>query len=166
MTPDKLTYEVEKGLLYGRPGPNKSYWHLDVFKDFGIHVILSLVANPTRKEVERHGLIHEQLLFEDHIYKPYKSANQHALDILVRFDALLDRYLPRHLPILVHCNSGKDRTGLLMGYYMVTRWELSAKRALKALKKLKPNALSAGDYTPFFFAMETWMIERRNDTSC
>jgi len=158
---DKLTYEIEHGLLYGRPGPNKSLWHLDGLKKAGIKVILSLVSNPTRKEVEEAGIIHYQLLFEDKIYRPYKTANQHVLQILERFDEIIDKHFARQEAILVHCNSGKDRTGLLLVYYLVSRKGLNMKRAISEIKKLNPTALSAKGYEDIVYALEPWMKERR-----
>ena len=159
---DKLTYEIEPGFLYGRPGPNKSLWHLDGMKKAGIKVILSLVSNPTRQEVEKAGLIHYQLPFEDKIYRPYKTANQHVLEILKKFDEIIDKHLDRREAILVHCNSGKDRTGLLLVYYLVSRKGLNSKRAISEIKKLKPTALSAKGYEDIAYAIEPWMKERRS----
>lgn len=84
-----------------------------------------------------------------------------VLEIFDRFDEVLDFHLPRREPVLVHCNSGKDRTGLLLAYYLVSRKELSAKRALKVLRRLKPNVLSASGYEEVLFALEQEMIRRR-----
>lgn len=83
------------------------------------------------------------------------------LDIFDEFDRVLNVHLPGREPVLVHCNSGKDRTGLLLAYYMVSRKGLSAKRALKMLRRLKPDALSASGYTEILFALEPEMIRRR-----
>jgi hypothetical protein len=69
--------------------------------------------------------------------------------------------LPRKEPVLVHCNSGKDRTGLLLTYYLITRKGFNAKRAIREIRRLKPNALSAKGYEDFIYALEDWMIGRR-----
>ena len=74
---------------------------------------------------------------------------------------MLDLHLPKRDAILVHCNSGKDRTGLLLAYYLVTRKGISAKRALKTLRKLKPDAMSKSGYEEVLYALETEMISRR-----
>jgi protein-tyrosine phosphatase len=159
---DKLTYTVEPGLLYGRPGPNKSRWDLDALKRRGLAVVVSLVNIEDPKCVARAGLKHYVIPFEDKIYLPYKSANGFVLEIFDRFDGVLDLHLPRREPVLVHCNAGKDRTGLLLTYYLVSRKGLSAKRALKFLRKLNPDALSASGYEEVLFALEPEMINRRN----
>ncbi len=161
MSLDKLTYGIEPGLLYGRPGPNKSHWRLDVFREKGLVALVSLVDNPRSSEVTQAGLVHYQLLFEDKISRPYKTANGHVLAILEEFDQIIDRHLPRGQAILVHCNSGKDRTALLLAYYLVTRKGLSAKMAIHTLRRLKPNALSAKGFKEFVLIHDHWMREHR-----
>jgi protein-tyrosine phosphatase len=162
---DKLTYSVEPGLLFGRPGPNKSRWNLDAFKLRGLAVVVSLVHIEDPKAVARAGLKHYVIPFEDRLHLPYKTANRFVLEIFDEFDRVLDFHLPRREPVLVHCNSGKDRTGLLLAYYLVSRKGLSAKRALKVLRKLKPDALSASGYEDILFALEPEMIKRRMSES-
>ena len=157
---DNLTYEVEPGFLFGRPGPNKSQWDLDGIRKCGIKVILSLVSNPETQQVVDAGLIHYQLLFEDKIFRPYKTANDHVLRILGKFDKILEKHLPRNEPVLVHCNSGKDRTGLLLVYYLVTRKKIKDKRAIKTIKNLKYDALSVKGYKDIAYALESWMIQQ------
>ena len=159
--PDKLTYAAEPGLLYGRPGPSKSRWSLPAIRAAGIRVIVSLVPNPTSREVEAEGMIHYPLLFEDHIRQPYRSANAPIKAILQAFDHILDRHLPRREPILVHCNSGRDRTGLLLTYYLVTRRGLNVKRAIRDIRRLKADALQASGFEQFVITHEKWMRRRR-----
>jgi protein-tyrosine phosphatase len=152
---------VEPGLLYGRPGPNKSRWDLAALKRRGVAVVVSLVHIEDPAAVVRAGLKHYVFPFEDKINLPYKTANGFVLDIFDEFDRVLDLHLPKREPVLVHCNSGKDRTGLLLAYYLVSRKGLSAKRALKILRRLKPDALSASGYEEILFALESEMIKRR-----
>ena len=152
---------VEAGLLYGRPGPNKSRWDLTALKREGLAVVVSLVHIEDPAAVTQAGLKHYVIPFEDKIHLPYKTANGFVLDIFDEFDRVLNVHLPMREPVLIHCNSGKDRTGLLSAYYMVSRKGLSAKRALKMLRRLKPDALSASGYTEILFALEPEMIRRR-----
>ena len=78
---------------------------------------------------------------------------------------MLNLHLPKREPVLVHCNSGKDRTGLLLAYYLVSRKGVSAKRALRLLRRLKPDALGASGYEDILFALEPEMIRRRTRES-
>jgi len=45
--------------------------------------------------------------------------------------------------VLVHCAGGKDRTGLVLAYYMARREELDAATAIRRLRMTRPEALSA-----------------------
>jgi protein-tyrosine phosphatase len=158
---DKLSYTVEPGLLYGRPGPNRARWNLQHLKRQGLIAVVSLVRIDDPKEVAQAGLKHYCIPFEERLHLPYKSANGFVLEICDRFDQILKAHLPRKEPILVHCNSGKDRTGLLLAYYLITRRGLSARRALKAVRKQKPDALTASGYEDLLFALEPEIIRRR-----
>ena len=158
---DKLAYEVEPGLLFGRPGPNKSRWDLESLKRRGLAVVVSLVQIEDPKSLTRAGLKQYVIPFEERLHLPYKSANGFVLEIFDRFDEVLNVHLIMREPVLVHCNAGKDRTGLLLAYYLVSRKGLSAKRALKQLRKLKPDALTGSGYEDILFALEPEMIRRR-----
>lgn len=158
---DKLTYTIEPGLLYGRPGPNKSRWDLPSLKRHGLVAVVSLVQIEKPPDVTRAGLKHYFIPFEDKLYLPYKTANAFVFEIFDEFDRVLDIHLPRKEPVLVHCNSGKDRTGLLLAYYLITRKGLSAKRAIKAIRQQKPDALTASGYEDVLFALESEIIRRR-----
>jgi len=91
---DKLTYAVEPGLLFGRPGPNKSRWNLDALKVRGLAVVVSLVHIEDPSAVARAGLRHYVIPFEDRLYLPYKTANGFVLEIFDRFHEILDTHLP------------------------------------------------------------------------
>ena len=52
----------------------------------------------------------------DYIAESYVAYRAYAVDYLPEMKALL-KYLadPEHLPVLIHCSAGKDRTGVLAG---------------------------------------------------
>lgn len=162
---DSLTYAIEPGLLYGRPGPNKSRWNLPDLKQKGIAVIVSLVKIERPEEITRLGFKHYVIPFEEKVRLPYKTANQFIFDVLDVFDRALDTHLPRSEPMLVHCNRGRDRTGLLMVYYLMTRKGMTAKKALKAVRRQKSDALLASGFEELLFALEPEIIKRRKQIS-
>ena len=45
--------------------------------------------------------------------------------------------------VLVHCAGGKDRTGLVLAHYMAERDGLTAVTAVRELRGIRPEALSA-----------------------
>ena len=64
---------VEAGLLYGRPGPNKSRWDLTALKREGLAVVVSLVHIEDPAAVTRAGLTHYVIPFEDKLHVSFSS---------------------------------------------------------------------------------------------
>jgi protein-tyrosine phosphatase len=50
--------------------------------------------------------------------------------------------------VLVHCSDGNDRTGLLMGYFLVRHFGMSP-GAIDRIMRTGPTALSAEGWTDF-----------------
>ena len=157
---DKLCIEVEPGLLYGRPGPARTQWNLPFMKARGLLVVVSLVTNVDSAQVASAGLIHYSLPFDDKLSTPYATSKQFLVPILNAFDEILDRHLARKEPILVHCNAGNDRTGFLLGYYLLTRKQMKPKKIVRALRNLNANALTANGFEEGFCAMADSLIEQ------
>ena len=51
--------------------------------------------------------------------------------------------------VMVHCTSGKDRTGMFMGYYLMQTEALSVAAAIDKVKRVRPIALTAQDWEEF-----------------
>jgi protein-tyrosine phosphatase len=45
--------------------------------------------------------------------------------------------------VLVHCSSGKDRTGMFLTYYLCATEGLAPTRAIEEVRRVRPVALSA-----------------------
>ena len=95
--------------------------------------------------------------FEEKLSRPYATANPKLLELIRRFDGIVDTHLSREEPVLVHCNAGKDRTGILMAYYLIGKLGMKPKRAIKWLRKQKPDALTAKGYEDAVLALAPWM---------
>jgi protein-tyrosine phosphatase len=50
---------------------------------------------------------------------------------------------------LVHCSSGKDRTGLFFCYFLMRHARMAAGEAIEAVRKVRPVALSAEGWEDF-----------------
>jgi len=53
--------------------------------------------------------------------------------------------------VLVHCRSGKDRTGLFLAYYLCVTEGLAPSEAIRELKRVRPTALSAEGWDSFAY---------------
>jgi protein-tyrosine phosphatase len=53
--------------------------------------------------------------------------------------------------VVVHCRSGKDRTGLFLSYYLCAIEGLTPGEAVRELKRVRPIALSAQGWESFSY---------------
>ena len=66
----------------------------------------------------------------------------------VAFD-FVERQLAEGRVTVVHCSSGKDRTGLFLGYYLIRNAGLSPTAAIEEVQRVRPIALSAPGWKEF-----------------
>jgi protein-tyrosine phosphatase len=53
--------------------------------------------------------------------------------------------------VLVHCRSGKDRTGLFLSYYLCVTEGLRPSEAIAELRRVRPIALTAEGWETFSY---------------
>ena len=138
---------VVPGLLAGRPGPNRAPWNLDALQNAGFKAILTLNDGEglDPEAIASHGFDHR------HVPMPPNDPAQPGDELVCRA-ALpsayewVDDHLQQRNPVLVHCSSGKDRTGLFMIYVHVRRRGLTFDEAFAAVREVQPRALTAGGW--------------------
>jgi len=59
--------------------------------------------------------------------------------------------IDRRRGVLVHCRSGKDRTGLFLTYYLCVTEGLTPSDAIGELRRVRPIALSAEGWESFSY---------------
>lgn len=138
------------GILAGRPGPDLETWDLAELRRAGIGAILSVndgaLCHP--EEFARND-IHYRCLPLSPNAPPRPGDMEHCRQVLPRALDFVDKMQDLGRATLVHCHSGKDRTGLFMVYYLVRTHGLSSEAALATLKKVRPIALSADGWEQF-----------------
>ena len=145
---DKLFW-LRTGLLAGRTGPNNDPWQIDVFREYGFSAILSVNDGEG---------VHETLIKAqgiDYANIPM-SANAPVLpgdkEICLINLPLAMEFIGTHLshgPVLVHCFSGKDRTGMVLAAALIALEGLSARAAMNEVYKVRPIAFSAEGWDDF-----------------
>ncbi len=140
-------------VLGGRTGPNKDIWDPSELAAGGIGAVLSV----------NHGeLVHpEGLAAADITFKcvplsdaapPQPGDLQVCVAALPRALDFVVRSMDAGRGVLVHCTSGKDRTGMFLSYYLSQVEGLSAAAAIDEVKRVRPIALSAEGWE--FFTVE------------
>jgi len=133
----------------GRAGPNREPWDPALLAGAGIDVVLSVnFAQAVDVEaLQAAGLRHACLpLPED--APPSERDELHCAMVLPRALEYLEAELDAGATVLIHCSSGKDRTGMLMVALLMRREGLAVEAALAAVRAVRPIALSAEGWEP------------------
>ena len=141
---------LREGVIAGRSGPNRNAWNLRELAGGGIGAVLS---------VNDGELVHAGDLAEigiDYSCVPLSdAAPPQPGDLRTCIDALPKalRFVLGSIEsgrrVLVHCSSGKDRTGMFLAYFLCATEGLAPTRAIEEVRRVRPVALSAEGWEVF-----------------
>jgi protein-tyrosine phosphatase len=137
-------------IIGGRTGPNKDIWDPKELASGGIGAIVSVndgeLVHP--EELAAAGIDYKCVPLSDAAppqpgdLEICAAALPEALEFVVK-SIKLGR------SVLVHCRSGKDRTGMFLSYYLCKVEDLPAAKAIEQVKQVRPIALSADGWESF-----------------
>ena len=140
---------LRKGKIAGRSGPNTVMWDLNEIKANGITAILS---------VNNGDAVHETMLSDLGITyasipmssnAPAREGDkEHCLQNLPKAMAFIRRNIMNG-PVLIHCRSGKDRTGMVMAAYLIEFEGYDVHKSMKEVLAVRPIAFSAEGWKEF-----------------
>ena len=140
---------LRRGKIAGRSGPNTVMWDLNEIKNNGITAILS---------VNNGDAVHETMLSDLGInYSNIPmSSNAPARE---GDKELCLQNLPKAMdfirgnimngPVLIHCRSGKDRTGMVMAAYLIEFEKYDVNKSMEEVLSVRPIAFSAEGWMEF-----------------
>ncbi|MGF1742091.1 dual specificity protein phosphatase family protein [Vibrio profundum] len=136
-------------LVAGRSGPDKDMWDIETLQGEGVATILSVndgemvhVSRLTSLGIE---YLHIPLSSNAPIQEGDLGICLQALPRIVRFIDVSQKLGT----VLIHCRSGKDRTGLALAAYLVEVKGYRIQAAMDAVKSVQPNAFSAAGWDEF-----------------
>ena len=139
-----------KGEIAGRPGPDQQPWNPALLKQAGIGAVLTV--NDGRlvhaEDLIAVGLDYARISLSSNA-PPRDGDLELCVEALPRALAFLNQAIDAGKIPMIHCTSGKDRTGLLMCYYLCQCEAYNVKDAIAEVKRVRPIALTATDYEPF-----------------
>lgn len=146
----KHIFWLRPDLIAGRCGPDQNPWDPALLVEAGIDAVLSV--NDGRlvhaEDLNAVGIDYALMPLSENA-PPRAGDLEHCLDVLPRaFDFLSDAIKVGRKP-MIHCTSGKDRTGMLMCYYLCRSESCSPQEAVQEVRRVRPIALSAPEYEPF-----------------
>ena len=140
---------LEHGKIAGRCGPDKTPWQLADFKKAGFSAILSVNSGVFchATDFENVGLAYSCISLSENAPPRPGDSDLCWRQLPVAFD-----FIQAHIDkgaVMIHCHSGKDRTGLLMAYYLLKQRSFSAQQAMDEVLAVRPIAFSAEGWLDF-----------------
>jgi protein-tyrosine phosphatase len=137
-------------IIGGRTGPNRDIWNPKELADGGIGAIVSVndgeLVHP--EELAAAGIDYKCVPLSD-------AAPPHPGDLAICVAALPEALefvlnsIDEGRSVIVHCRSGKDRTGMFLSYYLCKTEGLPADQAIEQVKLVRPIALTADGWELF-----------------
>jgi len=147
--------------IAGRSGPNLDPWDLAELKAKGINAVLSVnfAESVDHDAMQKAGIKHANIPMSPNA--PVQAGDKETcLANLPKAMAFIAEQQKRG-PVLIHCRSGKDRTGLVMGAYLIQFERVKAKEAMEQVLRVRPIAFSAEGWMAFGLEVlegfESWL---------
>jgi protein-tyrosine phosphatase len=136
--------------LAGRPGPDRVPWNVAALRAGGIGAVLSLndgvLCHP--QDFQAHNINYVCMPLSDNA-PPLPGDDRICLEVLPRAYEFVSSQMNRQRRVLVHCSSGKDRTGLFLSYFLMQHAGLSVAEAMSGVREVRPIAMSAWGWEEF-----------------
>ena len=140
---------LRKGKVAGRSGPNTNIWDLNEIKSSGIASILSVNNGEAAHEsmLTNIGIAYSNIPMSSNA--PARDGDKEiCLNNLPKAMEFIRENLANG-PVLIHCRSGKDRTGMVMAAYLIEFEEYNAIKAMEEVITVRPIAFSAEGWLEF-----------------
>jgi protein-tyrosine phosphatase len=140
----KNVFWLIPGKLAGRAGPDLVPWDVEHLKAGGIDAVLSVndgcFVDPD--DFEAHGIAYACIPFSANA-PPMPGDLEICLAALPKAHAFVQGAVDSGKTVMIHCTSGKDRTGLVMSYFLMRTRGLTIDEAILEVRAVRPLARSA-----------------------
>jgi hypothetical protein len=141
---------LRQGVLAGRSGPNRDAWSPKELADGGIGAVLSVNDGELVHSGDLGALgINYSCISLSDAAPPQPGDLQACVDALPKALTFVLSSIESGRSVLVHCSSGKDRTGMFLTYYLCATEGLAPARAIEEVRRVRPVALSAEGWESF-----------------
>ena len=146
---DELFWIIQ-GQLAGRVGPNTEPWDLSALRAGGIGAIISVNYGEhcVREDIEAHDIAYACIPFSSNA-PPLPGDDDISMAAVRQAYEFATAQIDDGRGVLVHCNAGKDRTGLFLSYFVMQHAGLSPREAINRVRETRPIALSAEGWDEF-----------------
>ncbi|MCL1048305.1 dual specificity protein phosphatase family protein [Shewanella abyssi] len=140
-----------EGQIAGRSGPNKDPWNLSELKEEGIDAILSVNNGESCEgaDFSSAGIEYKCIPFSRNA-PPETGDLEYCVEQVPKALAYIRECEAQGKTVLIHCRSGKDRTGLIMAYYLMDNGAAPL-HAVSQIRAIRDIAFSADGWDQFAF---------------
>lgn len=130
---------------------------IDYFAERRVGLVVRL-NNPlyNRRAFEARGIAHKDLYFDD--------GSNPSDEIVQTFIAEADRTIEQGHAIAVHCKAGLGRTGVLIGAYLIWKYQFTANEVIGYMRMMRPGCVVGPQQHYMYERAPLWMrwgIEHR-----
>ena len=151
-------YGVIDDELAGRPGPECVPWDHDELRDDGIEAVVSLDEGVDSYELEEAGFLHLEA-FQPMIVLETERDHRQFLQIMPAVAQFIDARRRERRGTVVHCHYGCDRTGAVLGCYLVGRMGMAPFEAYQHVKTRNPRAFGISSYAEAILTFDRMIRE-------
>jgi len=145
-----------KDELAGRCGPDRQPWNITDLQTAGFGGVLSvndgLLCHP--EDFERAGIAYACVPLSPNA-PPCPGDLAHCVAALPVAYSFVAKNLAEGRRVLVHCSSGKDRTGLFLSYFLMQHLGQPADVAMSNVLVARPIAFTATGWQEFALAVRS-----------
>jgi hypothetical protein len=129
--------------LAGRCGPDEQPWCLDDLRSAAFGAVLSVNDGELcrRADFVQQGLAYACIPLSRNA-PPRGGDLEHCLGALPAALSFVVENISQHIPVLVHCSAGKDRTGLFLAYFLMQREGCSIRQAMERVQAVRSIAFT------------------------
>ena len=149
--------------LAGRSGPDRNPWDLRQLQAEGFGAVLSVNDGLLchAQDFEQSRIAYACVPLSPNA-PPRPGDLEHCVAALPVAYAFVAEHLEQDQKVLVHCSSGKDRTGLFFGYFLIRRYGQSVSSAIDNVLAVRPIAYTAEGWREFAFAVLSAVTAHRS----
>ena len=160
----KHVFWLRENVIGGRSGPDQDAWRPEELAEAGIGAVLSVndgaLVHPTH--LAQVGLHHECVPLSD-AAPPQRGDFEKCVAALPKALAFVAGEIRSARSVIVHCRSGKDRTGMFLCYYLCMTEGMTTREAIDEIKRVRPIALTADGWDELTRrVLDTLVGERRS----
>jgi protein-tyrosine phosphatase len=141
---------LREGVIAGRSGPNRDAWSPEELAGGGIGAVLSVNDGELvhSEDFCAVGIDYSCVPLSD-AAPPQPGDLRTCVDALPKALRFALSSIESGRRVLVHCTSGKDRTGMFLTYYLCATEGLAPAHAVEQVRIVRPVALSADGWETF-----------------